>query len=247
MSGRVVRAALLAGFGVLVAKLFVTGQMGKYMSSSVDGLTAAAGVAMLLMAVVEARSTQSLQAGESSHASRGDAVERALTYALVAGTLTLGLLMAPRALGTAALGGEDLGNFLLVFQPGARAVESAQPAPPDGPIADIADLLAYLDRVGEAGVGQPARVAGLVASSGRLEAGEFALLRYTIVHCVADARPIGLVLTNVTSDLDQDQWVLVDGVVGVREWAGSRLLTIEARSVTPSEQPDDPYLHPTFN
>jgi uncharacterized repeat protein (TIGR03943 family) len=244
--GRLARAALLAGFGLLVTKLFVTGQMVKYMSSSVDALTAAAAIATLLMAVVEARGSRSPVAGEAGHPASGEAAERALSYALVAATLVLGLLMVPRTLGTAALGGEDLANYLLAFQPVARPLETVQPAPPDKPVADVPELIVYLDRVGEAGVGQPVRVAGLVASGGRLAPGELALLRYTIVHCVADARPIGLLLTDVTSAVEQDQWVQVEGVVGVRERAGLRLLTIEARSVTPTEQPADPYLHPSL-
>ena len=69
-------------------------------------------------------------------------------------------------------------------------------------------------------------------------------MRYSIVHCVADARPVGFIVANTTLPLELDQWVRVEGVVAVRERDGARLLTIEATSVTPANEPADPYLHP---
>ena len=67
-----------------------------------------------------------------------------------------------------------------------------------------------------------------------------------MVHCVADAQPIGLLVTSGPPWVEVDQWVQIEGVVGIRARDGSRLLTIEASSVTPTNEPGDPYVHPTF-
>src|SRR5205823_9606313 len=120
------------------------------------------------------------------------------------------LFVAPKALGSGALAGEEVANYLLAFDPRVAASTAPGDVRRDKPIEDVPDLLSYLGRVGEAGVGQRVRVAGLVAKSGGLEGGEFPLLRYSIVHCVADARPVGFIVANTTLPLELDQWVRVE-------------------------------------
>jgi uncharacterized repeat protein (TIGR03943 family) len=105
------------------------------------------------------------------------------------------------------------------------------------------DLLAYLRQAGETGVGQPVRAIGLVARDDGLGSDEFALLRYTIVHCVADAQPIGLlVLAPDGRQLPVDQWVEVEGRLVTREKGGERMVAIQAATITPTEEPRNPYL-----
>ncbi len=65
-----------------------------------------------------------------------------------------------------------------------------------------------------------------------------------IVHCVADARPIGILVTGVAAPPDVDRWVEVEGTISVRDRGGTRFLAIEATAVRPVKEPADPYLHP---
>jgi uncharacterized repeat protein (TIGR03943 family) len=225
------------------------GQMPRYMNSSLDPLTAAAGAVMVAMAALELRGVWSDAVTDSDHDHdhRDQGLEQALTYALVAGMLVLGLVVAPKTLGTAALAGEDLADYLLAFdqsrvgRPTASAGEVSEQ-----PIEDVPALLGYLGRVGEAGLGQPVRVSGLVARSGGTTGDGMALLRYSIVHCVADARPVGFLISGSIPAVELDRWVQVEGGVSVREHEGERLLAIEATSVTPAPEPADPYIHPPF-
>ena len=242
---RLVRAVLMAGFGFLILKLLVTGQMPKYMNASLDPLMAGTGLIMLVLGLVEGCAGRSAQPGEEAAADDPDAfdAEQALTYGLLGSMLLLGVLVAPRALGTSALAGEDLANYLLAFDPGVTPVP-ADAARPDMPLDDVGNLMTYLGRVGEGGVGQRVRVTGLVSKSAGLRPGEFPLLRFLIVHCVADARPVGFLVVNVPDKPDLDQWVAVEGVVTVTERQGDRLLAIEATSIVPVAEPADPYIHP---
>lgn len=243
---RLVRAALLAGFGLLILKLLLSGQMPRYLSASLDPLMAATGFVMLALGGAEAAAARLSAPGaaDPSHDSAESPAEQAATYGLLAGMLLFGLLVAPRALGTSALAGEDLANYLLTFDP--RIVpQTSSAVRPDRPVEDVGDLMTYLGRVGEGGVGQRVRVTGLVSKSGGLRADEFPLLRFMIVHCVADARPVGFLVTNIADRPDLDQWVRVEGVVAVQERAGDRLLAIEATSVEPVVEPSDPYIHPS--
>jgi uncharacterized membrane protein YcgQ (UPF0703/DUF1980 family) len=61
-------------------------------------------------------------------------------------------------------------------------------------------------------VGQRVQATGSILRSDSLGRDEFALLRYLIVHCVADARPVVLlVMAPPASPLPADQWVEGDG------------------------------------
>ena len=249
MSARVValgRAVILLASAGLIATLFADGEMVKYMAPALDPLTALTGLAFAVMGVMEAwralRARPDGAASRLAHAAHDaehgratvgtlDAtLEQLLTWVVVVLPLVLGLVVAPRALGTSALAGERVARLLLTFAPGPSA---AAPAPtPAEPLDDVGPLLTYLRRVGPGSVGQPVRVTGLVMPSDALGGGEFALLRYAIAHCVADARPVALlVVAPSVPEGRADQWVEIEGEIGMREREGDRLVTIDRKSV----------------
>jgi putative membrane protein len=245
MTRHYTRAALLGGFALLIAKLFLANEMVKYMSPSLDPLTALTGALLALMAVMELRAARA--PGPLAEEHRADATEQALTGLMLALPLALGFLIAPRALGTSALGGENVADLLLSFgtgpAPALRSTSSPSPPPPAAPIEDVPDLLAYLRQTGELGLGQRVRVAGLVARSPSLAPDELALLRYSIAHCVADARPLGLlVVTPDDRGWAADQWVRIEGTLARRERDGDRLVSIAAETIVPIDEPGNPYL-----
>ncbi len=91
------------------------------------------------------------------------------------------------------------------------------------------------------------RIAGLALRPDDLGAGEFALLRYAIAHCVADARPLALLVTVPAAQMPpRDQWVEVEGVLAVTERDGTRLVTIAAERTRPVPEPQNPYLASSF-
>lgn len=261
--GRLLRALLLAGIAGLVVKLLLTGQMVKYMSPSLDGLTIVAAGVTLVMAVIELSLAWSRPptipapaepAHEADHGHdhdhdhrHGGAGEQALTLLLLGGTLAVGLLFTPRALTPAALGGEDLASYLLAFGSPASPHAAAGALSPEQPIEEMPGLIAHIRLAGEASIGQTVRVTGLVAPTHGLQPGEFTIMRYSVVHCVADARPFGLLIAEPpTAVRPMAQWVRVEGRLGVRDRQGSRLLTIEATSVTAIDEPNNPYIPPLF-
>jgi uncharacterized repeat protein (TIGR03943 family) len=240
-AARLARGALLLGFGALIAKLFAAGEMVRYMAPALDPLTALTGVVMAAMGVVEI-------AGGSrhAHAHAADAIEHALTYALVILPLALGLLVTPRALGAGALGGESVARLLLAYAPGPSPAAGATPPRPAKPIADTADLLGYLREAGLSGAGQRVRASGLALRADGLGAGEFVLLRYAIAHCVADARPVALLVAGHGDRMVVDRWVEVEGALAVTERDGSQLVTIAAEGARTIPEPPNPYLSSSY-
>ena len=67
-----------------------------------------------------------------------------------------------------------------------------------------------------------------------------------IAHCVADARPLALLVVSWGDPVAVDQWVEVEGVLGVREREGNGLVSIVAERVRPIAEPQNPYLGSSF-
>lgn len=87
-------------------------------------------------------------------------------------------------------------------------------------------------------VGERATLTGFVGPDGADDG--FALTRLVIVHCVIDAQAANVPVTELagTRDLSPGQWVEVEGEF-VRDPGGA--LVLEPSSVTPIDEPGDPY------
>ena len=253
---RLGRAICLLAFALLIGKLLATGQMVKYMTPALDPVSAATGVLLAAMAMLEIRGAVRRSGRDDRHARAAGAdaahgagrIELALSALLVLAPVVLGLVVTPRALGSGALGGEQVSRLLLSFGAGdAGRSTGAVAGVAEPPLDDMGALLAHLRQVGEAGVGRRVRVTGMAARSDALAPNELALLRYAIAHCVADARPLALlVIVPGAVDLAADQWVEVEGLVATRQREGDRLVTVVAEHITPIDEPANPYLTASF-
>lgn len=225
------RAGLLIGLGAVIAKLLLTGQMHYYLSPGLDGLSVVTGVVLIAMGVLELR---------TGRASVG--LDGVVTLGVLAVPVFLGLMYTPRSLSSSALGGTPAAQLVLAFD--AAPPSLAPPPVPRRPIEDVADLLGYLRQAGQTGVGQHVRVRGLVAHDGDLAPNQFVLLRYSIVHCVADAQPLGFLVLNPqpTGGWPSDQWVEIDGTLATQPRGSDRLVAIQADQIRPSEEPLEPYV-----
>ena len=237
------RGLLLLGTALTIVKLLATGQMVKYMAPGLDVLSVLTAVVLAAMAGVELWAALAPERGmappDEPSARR---IEEGLTAALLLLVLVIGFAVTPRALGTSGLGGERVTSLLLAFAPGPAAG-----GPLATPVAALLDghpaVLAHLRQAGLAALGRSVRLTGTVVKGDELGADEAVLLRYAIVHCVADARPLALVVVAPPgAPLPADQWVEVEGVLAARERAGARLVAVEARRITPIEEPANPYL-----
>src|SRR5438132_11596187 len=234
---RLLRAALLLAFAALIAKLLVTGEVGKYMAPTLNPLTAATGVVLAGMGAVELLRRTDHRDGHAPEPAPDQTTDEALTYLLVIVPLALGLLVTPRTLGASALGGDHIVPLLLTFPAGPAPTSSSVSPPPDSRIEDVAQLVASLRR-GDPTRGRRVYARGMVMRSDSLAAQEFALLRYSITHCAADARPVGLlVIASGDPGLPSGQWVEVEGVASSQEGEGPTLVTITAEGVVPMKRP----------
>jgi uncharacterized repeat protein (TIGR03943 family) len=93
-------------------------------------------------------------------------------------------------------------------------------------------------------VGKTVRVSGFVYPDRRLPEGWFFVARFVVQCCAVDATPIGLPVRTAAGIVpNEGAWVAVDGVWEVAETSRERKAVVTARSVTPIERPDRPYLY----
>jgi putative membrane protein len=94
-------------------------------------------------------------------------------------------------------------------------------------------------------VGQPVQVSGFVYRDIRLKENQFLVGRFAITCCVADAFAVGMTVNDAhAASFADNQWVRVTGRLGVEEQGGKSFPVIQAESVTPEPEPQQPYLFP---
>jgi uncharacterized repeat protein (TIGR03943 family) len=238
MTARSVRATLLLGFALLIAKIFFAGQMVRYMAPALDPLTVLTAFVLAAMGAVELGGVR-----PSRRIDDASGQEQAATGFLLAIPIVIGLLLAPKALGSSMFGDEDLTRIITAVGPSAVAPRRDGQSASEEPVENIPEMAAYLRQDGDRPVGRRARAVGLGVRGMGLGLDELALIRFSIVHCVADAQPLGLlVVTPDAATWERDQWVQVEGILETRERSGARLVTIVADSIVPIEEPRNPYL-----
>jgi uncharacterized repeat protein (TIGR03943 family) len=256
-----IRAAVLFGLAGLIGRLLLTGEMVKYMSPSLDPLTALAGIVAASMGLFELRQTVShLPSGAASDSDEplehgeapGHWSDQMVTAVVILVPILVGIFLTPRALGVGALGGEPINGLLLTLAPGSATARP--PARPAGtpPLEDVQGLIDALRAQGDGAFGQRIRATGVAAPGSDLADDELALLRFTIAHCVADARPLAVLV--VAHDAQHvsagagalDQWVLVEGMLTTRERDGALLVTIQADRIERVSEPANPYVRSAF-
>jgi uncharacterized repeat protein (TIGR03943 family) len=236
---KLVRGVVLLAMAGLIVRLLATGQMALYLNSSVDplsGLTAFVLAGLGLLELVGAgRELQRLSL------LRAPAItDEVLTTLIILLPVALGLFASPHALDSTAVNDHDLARAVVTF---STVAPTGSVQPPAQPIQDLPDLFSYLREAGEGGVGQPVHVLGMVARSEALPVDQFVLLRYRIVHCVADAQPIGLLVEFPdASRWPTDSWVEIDGHLASHDAAGAHLVSVTASHVDEIDEPPNPYL-----
>ena len=71
------------------------------------------------------------------------------------------------------------------------------------------------------------------------------LSRFTMSCCVADAFPIGMPVSGDSADdFEAGVWVQVRGVLQAADYDGDFMPVLNAESITPVDEPEQPYLYP---
>lgn len=94
--------------------------------------------------------------------------------------------------------------------------------------------------------GKELAVEGFVYTDSTFSSGQFALVRYVIFCCSADATPYGLLCQNNTQQsFSNGTWLKVHGTIQVGEYLQKPVPLISINVAEPINEPISPYIYPT--
>ncbi len=163
--------------------------------------------------------------------------------------IVLALAVPPHAFGAATLHHSN-GNSAVASQTGASAgpvisVEQAYREADSKGIwtPSLTDILIGLENDQATTVNRPLTTLGFVYREQDMPANYFAVMRYATVHCSAEARPVGLLVTAPNAaNFAEDSWVWITGKVEITNINGRQNAQIVADSIQLAEEPAGPYI-----
>lgn len=109
------------------------------------------------------------------------------------------------------------------------------------------EVLTTLDLYKEQFIGKTIRISGFVYKPAELAEDQFAVSRYVMQCCSADASPYGVLSSYPrASSLSEDAWIEVTGTIKTTWLNETELLAIDVQQVRSIEEPSDPYVYPNF-
>lgn len=255
---RYLPGVILAGYGVFILSLFVRDDLTMYINPAYVWPSTAAGIVLLGLAttkLVRGKSSSSIDAccspapGESCCCEDSCGCDakhtRVWPYVFLSVPLLLAAIFPPQSL--AAFSARQRGVQVAGMSPvrgltGVKRVSlsvntrtftlqdwvgalSSDPNPAD-----------YLHK--------PIILTGIVIHDpASAPPGYFMVLRYQVTCCIADARPVGLIVKDTShGSLQDNQWVTVTGTMGKTSYQGQQVAVVEPESIVPTRA-GNPYMY----
>ncbi|OLO42689.1 TIGR03943 family protein [Alkalihalophilus pseudofirmus] len=109
------------------------------------------------------------------------------------------------------------------------------------------DIMTVLDIYMDQFIGKEIVITGFVYREPEFEDNQMVVARFAMTCCVADAAVYGtLIETNLAQEYENDTWVHVSGTLDRTEYNGYPIPLIHLREITVIDEPDQPYVFPSF-
>ncbi|MBY9080198.1 TIGR03943 family protein [Paenibacillus sp. HN-1] len=106
------------------------------------------------------------------------------------------------------------------------------------------ETIGAIDMYKQSFVNKPITLQGFVTRQKGMDANRFAISRFLVMCCTADAVPFGTVVhSQAASSLKNDTWVRIDGTIKTGTVNGKEVLQIEAKQIQVIKQPESPYIY----
>ena len=243
------QAFLIGGAGAMLLVKVFTNTLPLYVHVRYTPLITVTGMLLVGMALVQLWLT--LQPAADAHHHDHDEHDHSpitwkspALYALLI-PVVLGLLIPPKALGSAAINAQGFSNT----GTGMRTVETIVDS---GGVVDTSQwtMLDYVNALvynptNTQLQGKPIETTGFVWRNDEMAGNQFYVARFVVSCCSADGLAIYLPVTwQASPDLTNDSWVRVRGTIGLETIQGQPTAVINAEEIIPIEQPPQPYLYP---
>jgi uncharacterized repeat protein (TIGR03943 family) len=241
---------VLAGYGIFILSLFARNVMSLYINPVYILPTTLAGAVLVGLGVASVTKRPEAACSDAScgcDAGCGcaDPPIRLRAYVVLTIPLLLGLVFPPRALAT--------------FSANERGTQIAGLTTFHGPstvkrVSITVDTRSFTmqDWVGALSadpnptdyLGKPVRISGIVVHNpASVPPGYIMVVRYFVTCCIADARPVGLIVRDTSRGALQDnQWVTVSGTMASANYQGQKVAVVQPTSVQQTKS-GDPYIY----
>ena len=237
---------LLGGYGVFILSLFARGVMTWYINPGYVWSTTLAGAVLCgigAVGVVRRRSPACESCG--TDCSCGESSPRLWTYALLSLPLFLALIFPPRGLAAFSANerGPQIAGISSVHGLGAMKRVSLSVDTRSFSMQDWVGALSA-DPNPRDYKGKPVRVSGMVLhASASVPAGYVMVMRYLVTCCIADARPVGVIVKDTSHGaLRDNQWVTVTGTMDAAK-EGGQLVTVVNPTAIVRTKSGNPYIY----
>lgn len=243
------QALLVILLAIFLAQKFWSGQLFYYIGPRFSWLSL---LAVVLLIAIAGAYDLTRNEGPSRHEVEHDHPEQVHTHdgeahsvwplALVALPLVLGVVVPATPLGASAVAtrgmttevavAADQEGSTLMIVPGER---------------NVLDWVRAMNANSDPAAlnGEEADIVGFVYRDARFNDDQFMVGRFTITCCVADALAIGLVVqSDEAANVATEAWVRVTGTFKAGTFDGTEMPVLHADSITPVQQPEQPYLYP---
>ncbi|MGO4345083.1 TIGR03943 family protein [Paenibacillus sp. MCAF9] len=110
------------------------------------------------------------------------------------------------------------------------------------------ETLTTLNMYQDALVGKEVEITGFVYREEDMGKDRFAVSRFVMNCCSADALPYGLMISwPKAMDYVEDEWVTVTGKLSTSTYLDNKILTLEATKLVRVKKPESPYVYPDIN
>ena len=241
---------ILAGYGIFILSLFARHIMSWYINPGYIGPTTLAGGVLVGLAVVRLTQRFGSSCEEdgccgSDACTCGDAKPRVWTYLVLAAPLLLALIFPTRGLASFSANqrGPQIAGMTVVH--GATTVRRVSLSVDTGSFS-LQDWVGALsaDPNPKDYAGKTVNLTGMVIHSpASVPPGYVMVLRYQVTCCIADARPVGLIVRDISHGALQDnQWVTVHGTMGAASYQGQQVAVINPKQIVPTNA-GNPYMY----
>lgn len=231
----------IASWGILMLRYWHTGKLSLLIHRDYFWLVISGGISLSILSSLKALDLLRKRPNNIPDVRHITLFPPGFSSALLLSTAILGLAIAPRAFASQTAIQRGVTEVLQATRSQPQAFR-ASIRPEERSLIDwVRTLNVYPEP--DAYSGQKVKVQGFVINPSGLPPQYLLLSRFVITCCAADAYPVGLLVKLPSNHqvYSQDSWLEVEGEMITQEVQNKRQLTIQASSLKPIPEPQNPY------
>jgi uncharacterized repeat protein (TIGR03943 family) len=233
----------IGGWGILLLKLWLFGQLSLLIHPNYFWLTVVAGFVLIAIAALEVRRVlQRLQDRNANQtAQHATLLLPGWSSSLLLITALLGLVITPQPFTSDTAIHRGVNDGLSATRAIPQAFRANNRSEERSLVEWTRTLSVYPEP--DTYAGQKVKVQGFVVYPKDLPEQYFLISRFVITCCAADVYPVSLPV-NVGQERSKyapDRWLEIEGKMATAEINGKRQLTIQPSKLTPISTPQNPY------